>query len=89
MAAIFSRVKLSGRRVAGLLIFMLLSAVASMLLPTALAGMIDTGVSGESREAIIVIALVMAALSLLSCLFNILATVLSARISSMPSRSSA
>ena len=81
MAAIFSRVKLSGRRVAGLLIFMLLSAVASMLLPTALAGMIDTGVSGESREAIIVIALVMAALSLLSCLFNILATVLSARIS--------
>ncbi len=81
MGTIFSRVKLSGRRVAGLLAFMLLSAVASMLLPTALASMIDVGVSGSSREAIIVIAAVMAALSLLACLFNILATVLSAKIS--------
>lgn len=81
MGTIFSRVRLSGRRVAGLLIFMLLSAVAAMLLPTALASMIDVGVTGESRSAIAVIAAIMAALSLLACLFNILATVLSAKIS--------
>lgn len=81
MGTIFSRVRLSGRRVAGLLIFMLLSAVAAMLLPTALASMIDVGVTGESRSAIAVIAVIMAALSLLACLFNILATVLSAKIS--------
>ena len=81
MGTIFSRVRLSGRRVAGLLIFMLLSAVAAMLLPTALASMIDVGVTGESRNAIAVIAAIMAALSLLACLFNILATVLSAKIS--------
>ena len=81
MGTIFSRVRLSGRRVAGLLIFMLLSAVAAMLLPTALASMIDVGVTGESRSEIAVIAVIMAALSLLACLFNILATVLSAKIS--------
>ncbi len=41
MGTIFSRVKLSGKHVAALLALMLLSAVTAMLLPTALASMID------------------------------------------------
>ena len=81
MGTIFSRVKLSGKHVAALLVLMLLSAVTAMLLPTALASMIDIGVAGESRSAILVIAAVMVALAILGCLFNMAATVLSARVS--------
>lgn len=81
MGTIFSRVKLSGKQVFALLALMLLSAVTAMLLPTALASMIDVGVAQENRSAILIIAAVMAALALLGCLFNIAATVLSARIS--------
>ena len=80
MGTIFSRVKLSGKHVAALLVLMLLSAVTAMLLPTALASMIDIGVAGESRSAILVIAAVMVALAILGCLFNMAATVLSARV---------
>ncbi len=81
MDTIFSRVKLSGKQVFALLALMLLSAVTAMLLPTALASMIDVGVAQENRSAILIIAAVMAVLALLGCLFNIAATVLSARIS--------
>ena len=81
MGTIFSRVKLSGKQVFALLALKLLSAVTAMLLPTALASMIDVGVAQENRSAILIIAAVMAVLALLGCLFNIAATVLSARIS--------
>lgn len=81
MGTIFSRVKLSGKQVFALLALILLSAVTAMLLPTALANMIDVGVAQENRSAILIIAAVMAVLALLGCLFNIAATVLSARIS--------
>ena len=81
MGTIFSRVKLSGKQVFALLALMLLSAVTAMLLPTALASMIDVGVAQENRSAILIVAAVMAVLALLGCLFNIAATVLSARIS--------
>lgn len=81
MRTIFSRVRLSGKSVAALLALMLLSAVTSMLLPTALASMIDVGVAGQSRSAIVVVAAVMAALAILGCLFNVAATVLSAKVS--------
>ena len=50
MGTIFSRVKLSGKHVAALLALMLLSAVTAMLLPTALASMIDIGVRSEERR---------------------------------------
>lgn len=60
MGTIFSRVKLSGKHVAALLALMLLSAVTAMLLPTALASMIDIGVAGENRNTILIIAAVMA-----------------------------
>lgn len=80
MGTIFSRVKLSGKHVAALLALMLLSAVTAML-PTALASMIDIGVAGENRNTILIIAVVMATLAILGCLFNMAATVLSAKVS--------
>ena len=64
MGTIFSRVKLSGKHVAALLALMLLSAVTAMLLPTALASMIDIGVAGENRNTILIIAAVMATLAI-------------------------
>ncbi len=71
MGTIFSRVKLSGKHVAAaLLALMLLSAVTAMLLPTALARMIDIGVAGENRNTILIIAAVMATLAILGCLFQ-------------------
>ena len=63
MGTIFSRVKLSGKQVFALLALMLLSAVTAMLLPTALASMIDVGVAQENRSAILIIAAVMAVLA--------------------------
>ena len=81
MRTILSRVKVNGRQICALLLLMLLSAVTSMLLPTALARMIDGGVAAGSRSTILIVALVMAVLALLGCLFNIAATVLSAKVS--------
>lgn len=66
---------------AALLALMLLSAVTAMLLPTALASMIDIGVARENRNTILIIAVVMATLAILGCLFNMAATVLSAKVS--------
>lgn len=71
MGTIFSHVKLSGKHVAALLALMLLSAVTAMLLPTALASMIDIGVAGENRNTILIIAAVMATLAILSSGFEI------------------
>lgn len=64
--------KLSGKHVAALLALMLLSAVTAMLLPTALASMIDIGVAGENRNTILIIAAVMATLAILRlCVYYI------------------
>lgn len=72
MGTIFSRVKLSGKHVPALLALMLLSAVTAMLLPTALASMIDIGVAGENRNTILIIAAVMATLAILRlCVYYI------------------
>ena len=68
MRTILTRVKVNGRQVCALLALMLLSAVTSMLLPTALARMIDGGVAAGSRSTILIVALVMAVLALLGCL---------------------
>lgn len=79
MGTIFSRVKLSGKHVAALLALMLLSAVTAMLLPTALASMIDIGVAGENRNTILIIAAVMATLAMKSfvkCFFELLTQII-------------
>lgn len=79
MGTIFSRVKLSGKHVAALLALMLLSAVTAMLLPTALASMIDIGVAGENRNTILIIAAVMATLAMkrfVKCFFELLTQII-------------
>lgn len=81
MRAIFERVHLKRRQVAGLLVFMLLAALAEMLLPTMLAQMIDQGVGDARRSFIITLAVIMAVLALAACVTNAVAAVLAAKIS--------
>lgn len=81
MGTILTTVKLRRRDVAALLLFTLAASVASMMLPTLLAAMIDRGVADQSRQHILVIGILMAVMALVTCLTNAVATVLSARIS--------
>ena len=50
MKTIFSRVKLKGRQVMLLSVLVLLAAVAEMMLPSLLAGMINSGVTDSSQS---------------------------------------
>ena len=81
MKTIFSRIKINKKHVAALLIFMLTASVTEMMLPTLLASMIDQGIAGESRSFIIITAIVMAVMAVITCIANVVTTVLSAKIS--------
>lgn len=81
MRTIFSRVKLEGKALVGLVLFMLATSVAEMMLPTLLAGIIDNGIASGSRSMIFTIATVMAVMAVIACGANIAATRISARIS--------
>ena len=71
MKTIFSKVTLSGRQVAGLSVLVLLSAIGQMMLPALLARMINSGVAAQSRSTIGVLAVIMAAITVFSCLINL------------------
>lgn len=81
MGAIFSRIKWNWRQMTAFLIFMLVSSLATMLLPTGLASMIDSGVAENRQEIIFVVAAVMMILAVIGCAANVIAVGLSARIS--------
>ena len=72
MRTIFSRVKLSLKQTVVLVVFMLISSITQMLLPSLISFMIDDGVS-DSNERLIV-------LTLVACATNIIATNISAKI---------
>ena len=81
MRTIFSHVRLDKKKIVGLIIFMLVSSVAEMMLPTMLANMIDNGVSAGNRSHIFTIAIVMAVMAVLACIATVVATRLSAKVS--------
>lgn len=81
MKAILSRVKLNKKHICLLFLFMFIAAVAEMMLPTMLANMIDNGIAENSRPVIFTIAIVMAIMALFACIANVVATTLSAKIS--------
>ena len=49
MAEIFSRIKLNARQVAAVVVFVIVSAVAQMAIPSLLGAMIDIGVAACGR----------------------------------------
>lgn len=71
MKTIFSQVRLSRKQIAGLTVLILLSAIGQMMLPSLLAQMINGGVAVGSPSAIRVLAVIMMAITVCSCLINL------------------
>ena len=71
MKTIFSKVRLSRKQIAGLTVLILLSAIGQMMLPSLLAQMINGGVAVGSPSAIRVLAVIMVAITVCSCLINL------------------
>ena len=80
MTTIFSRVKLSAKQIILLVVFMLVSSIAQMLLPSLISFMIDRGVSDNNEGLLFGLAIAMIILALVSCLTNIMGTNLSAAV---------
>lgn len=71
MKTIFSKVRLKRKQIAGLTVLILLSAIGQMMLPSLLAQMINGGVAVGSPSAIRVLAVIMVAITVCSCLINL------------------
>ena len=81
MRAIFSRVKLKEKQIWLLAVLVLFAAVAEMILPSLLAQMINSGVADSSRSTVLSLSAVMAGVTLLACIVNVLSVKIASRIS--------
>lgn len=81
MRTIFSKVKLKGQQIFVLFILVLFAAVTEMMLPSLLAQMINRGVVDSSRSAILILAAVMAGVTVLVFITNFLSMRIASRIS--------
>lgn len=81
MKTIFSNVRLKPGQIAGLLALVLLSAVGQMLLPSFLAQMISRGVAEGENQIILSYALIMAAVTVFSCIISFLSVKIASCIS--------
>lgn len=81
MRIIFSKVKLKGKQILLLSVLVLFAAVAEMMLPSLLAQMINIGVADSSRSTILILAAVMAGVTVLACIVNFLSVKIASRIS--------
>ena len=82
MSAIFSRIKLNTKQVVAMVIFIVIASLGQMIPTALLSPMINDGVSGDNQELIIVLGIAMAVLAIIACVTNIVATNLSAKITS-------
>lgn len=81
MSTIFSKVKLKGRQIVLLSVLVLFAAVAEMMLPSLLAQIINSGVADSSRGTVLILAAVMAGVTVLACVVNFLSVKIASRIS--------
>lgn len=81
MSTIFSKVKLKGQQIVLLSVLVLFAAVAEMMLPSLLAQMINSGVADSSRGTVLILAAVMAGVTVLACVVNFLSVKIASRIS--------
>ncbi|MDO4455077.1 MAG: ABC transporter ATP-binding protein [Eubacteriales bacterium] len=81
MRTIFSKIRLNGYQIIGLSILVLISAIGEMLLPSLLAQMINKGVASASEKIIFIVTVVMAGITVMSCIVNFLSVKLATRIS--------
>ena len=80
MIAIFSRIKINRRQVISVVLFVMISTIAQMMLPTLVSKMINVGVSDENTKLIIILAIAMIAFAVISCGMSVLSARLSASI---------
>ena len=80
MIAIFSRIKLLPKQIITVVIFILLSTIAQMMLPTLISKMINDGIGNSDTTMIITLTIVMVALAIFSCILRIIASGISASI---------
>ncbi|MFR3704597.1 MAG: ABC transporter ATP-binding protein [Acutalibacter sp.] len=73
--------KWKGRQAVLLSVLVLFAAVAEMMLPSLLAQMINSGVAGSSRGTVLILAAVMAGVTVLACIVNFLSVKIASRIS--------
>lgn len=81
MKTIFSKIKLSGKQIAGLSVLILLSAIGQMMLPSLLAQMINGGVAVGSDRTIWALAIIMAVITVFACIINLASVRLASGIS--------
>lgn len=81
MRTIFTKVNLKGRKIMLLSVLVLFAAVAEMMLPSLLAGMINSGVANSSQRTIFLLAAVMAGVTALAFIVNFLSVRIASRIS--------
>lgn len=81
MKIIFSRVKLKTSQIVKLFALVLLSAVGQMLLPSFLAQMISHGVAEGENRVIWMYAMIMAGVTVLSCVISFLSVKIASYIS--------
>lgn len=81
MKTIFSKIKLKGSQIFLLSILILVAAVGEMMLPSLLAQMINGGVTNSSKHTILILAVIMAVITVLSCTINFLSVRIASRIS--------
>lgn len=81
MKTIFSKVKLKSKQILLLSVLVLSAAVGEMMLPSLLAQMINNGVSESSNRIVLVLAAVMAGITVLACIVNFLSVRIASRIS--------
>ena len=81
MKTIFSKVKLKPGQIVRLLILVLLSSVGQMLLPSFLAQMISHGVAEGDKSVVWVYALIMAGVTVFSCVISFLSVKIASYIS--------
>ncbi len=80
MLAIFKRIHMSVKQVVALVLFMLISALAQMLIPSLLSQMIDSGVGESNKKLIIAIGISMIVLAVFACVMNVISTSISASV---------
>lgn len=81
MRTVFSKVTLKGKQILLLSVLVLFAAVAEMMLPSLLAQMINSGVADFSRSTILILAAVMACVTVLACVVNFWSVKIASRIS--------
>ena len=80
MKTILSRVKFNKKQMAVMIVFAIIAALSQLIAPMLISKMLD-GINTNSRNTIIILAIVMIALSVLACITNIVSTNIAAKLS--------